>query len=226
MRCFNLTEARKFRCRRYRQSYFTALRPPRNRSVPVINPDNRMMEMERVIAEARRNSQPTYIVVPSDYALAPVTITEVRPATLRSNEASLENAVAAIAERVRHAKSVVALPAFTVSRFGLQKEARHAIEALGCPFASTTMEKCIIDESYPQFAGMYAGALSAEKTRKIVEDAELVLDFGGISLNDILVNHRNLQLRKLRLDKPDQLIAMGVPIRHGDNDPSFSDINW
>jgi indolepyruvate decarboxylase len=31
---------------------------------------------------------------------------------------------------------------------------------------------------------LYAGALSAEKTRKIVEDAELVLDLGGISLND------------------------------------------
>jgi indolepyruvate decarboxylase len=46
------------------------------------------------------------------------------------------------------------------------------------------MEKCIIDESHPQFAGMYSGALSAEKTRQIVEEAELVLDLGGISLND------------------------------------------
>jgi len=39
----------------------------------VINPDNCMIEMERVIAEARRHNQPAYIVVPSDYALAPVT---------------------------------------------------------------------------------------------------------------------------------------------------------
>src|SRR5690349_20769395 len=148
----------------------------------VINPDNCMIEMERVIAEARRNNQPAYLVVPSDYALAPVTLTEVRPATLKSNEASLEKAVAAIAERLRRAKSVVALPAFTVSRLRLQKEARQAIEALGCPFATTMMEKCIIDESHPQFAGIYAGALSAAKTRQIVQDAELVLDLGGISL--------------------------------------------
>jgi indolepyruvate decarboxylase len=104
--------------------------------------------------------------------------------TLKSNEASLQRAVAAIAECLRRAESVVALPAFTVSRLGLQKEARLAIEALGCPFATTSMEKCIIDESHPQFAGMYAGALSDEKTRRIVEDAELVLDLGGISLND------------------------------------------
>jgi indolepyruvate decarboxylase len=41
----------------------------------VIDPDNCMIEMERVIAEARRNNQPAYIVVPSDYAQAPVTPT-------------------------------------------------------------------------------------------------------------------------------------------------------
>jgi indolepyruvate decarboxylase len=150
----------------------------------VINPDNCMLEMERVIAEARRNNQPAYIVVPSDYALAPVTPIEVQPATLTSNESSLKKAVAAITERVSRAKSLVVLPAFTISRLGLQKEARQAIEALGCPFATTAMEKCVIDESHPQFAGMYAGVLSPNDTREIVEGAEVVIDLGGISLND------------------------------------------
>ncbi len=150
----------------------------------VINPDNCVIEMERVIAEARRNNQPAYIVVPSDYALAPITPVDVRPVTIKSNETSLQKAVAAITERLKSAKSVVALPAFTISRLGLQKEARAAIEAIGCPFATTSMEKCIIDESHPQFAGMYSGALSTKETREIVEDAELVLDIGGVSLND------------------------------------------
>jgi indolepyruvate decarboxylase len=150
----------------------------------VINPDNCVIEMERVILEARRNNQPAYIVVPGDYALAPFTPTEVSPVALKSGEASLKKAVAAIAEKIKGAKSIVAFPAFILSRVGLQKEGRQAIEALGCPFATTTMEKCIIDESHPQFAGVYAGAASTEKTRQIVEDAELVLDLGGISLND------------------------------------------
>ena len=150
----------------------------------VINPDNCVIEMERVIAEARRNNQPAYIVVPSDYAQATVTPGDVRPLTLKSNEASLKKAVAAITERLKSAKSVVALPAFTISRLGLQKQARAAIEAIGCPFATTSMEKSIIDESHPQFAGMYSGVLSAEETKKIVEGAELVLDIGGVSFND------------------------------------------
>src|SRR6202045_3199949 len=74
----------------------------------VINPDNCMIEMERVITEARQNNQPAYIVVPGDYALAPVTPTEVSPVTLKSDEASQQKAVATLAERVRGVKSIVA----------------------------------------------------------------------------------------------------------------------
>jgi indolepyruvate decarboxylase len=151
----------------------------------LINPDNCALEMERVIAEARRNNQPAYIIIPSDYALSPVTPSEVQRATLKSNPASLKKAVAAVSERLKKAKSVVVLPAFTISRLGLQKELRQAIEALGCPFATTSMEKCIIDESHPQFAGFYAGAVSPENTRQIVEGADVVLDLGGVNLNDI-----------------------------------------
>lgn len=47
------------------------------------------------------------------------------------------------------------------------------------------MEKCVIGESHPQFAGMYAGAVSEPKTRQIVEGADLVLDLGGVNFNDI-----------------------------------------
>jgi indolepyruvate decarboxylase len=108
----------------------------------------------------------------------------VRPVTLKSDPTSLQKALAAVTERVKVAKSIVVLPAFTLSRLRLQVEARLAIEALGCPFATMTMEKCLIDESHPQFVGLYAGAVSAQRTRQIVEDAELLIDLGGVSLND------------------------------------------
>ena len=151
----------------------------------LINPDNCVIEMERVIAEARRNNQPAYILVPSDYAQVPVTPVQVRPVTLKSNEAALKKAVVAISERLKGAKSVVVLPAFTIARLGLQNQLRDAIEALGCPFATTVMEKCLVDESHPQFAGLYAGAMSAQSAREIVEGADVVLDLGGVNLNDI-----------------------------------------
>jgi indolepyruvate decarboxylase len=151
----------------------------------IINPDNCVIEMERLIAEARRHNQPAYILVPSDYAQAPITPVEVRPVTLKSNEAALKKAIAAISERLKGAKSVVVLPAFTIARLGLQNQLRDAIEALGCPFATMVMEKCLVDESHPQSAGLYAGAMSAQSAREIVEGADVVLDLGGVNLNDI-----------------------------------------
>src|SRR5258707_3759179 len=90
-----------------------------------------------------------------------------------------------IAKPINNGKSMVGFPDFTISRLGLRKQAQKAIEALGCPFVTTLMEKCLIDEGHPQFAGMYAGAASDPKTRQIVEGADLVLDLGGVNLNDI-----------------------------------------
>ena len=160
----------------------------------VINPENCIVEMERVIGEARRNNQPAYIAVPSDYALSPVMSADVKPIVPRSNEVALQKAMAIIAARVDNAKSVVVLPAFTILRLGLQEQAQKAIEALGCPFVTTLMEKCVIDEGHPQFAGMYAGAVSEPKTRQIVEGADLVLDLGGVNLNDITTAAYSAQL--------------------------------
>src|SRR6476659_3056856 len=89
----------------------------------VINPENCVVEMERVIAEAHRNNQPAYIAVPSDYALSPVVSADVKPLVPRSNGGALQKAMAIITKRIKNAKSIVAFPAFTISRLGLQKQA-------------------------------------------------------------------------------------------------------
>jgi indolepyruvate decarboxylase len=170
----------------------------------VITPDNCMIEMERLIAEARRNNQPAYIAVPSDFAITPVVWNKVNAVKLASNDTSLEQAVAAIQKRMDGAKSVVALPAFTLARLGLEQQARKLIEVLGCPFATTAMEKGFIGEGHAQFAGIYAGAVSDNETRKIVEEADLILDLGGVNLNDITTSAYSA-----RLD-PDRFASIGI----------------
>ena len=150
--------------------------------------------------------------MPSDYALAPVVPADIKPIELRSNEAALQKAMAVIAERVNKAKSVVAFPAFTILRLGLQKQAQKAIEAIGCPFATTLMEKCVIGEGHPQFVGMYAGAASDPKTRQLVEGADLVLDLGGVNLNDITTAAYSAKL------DPSRFITVGLnDVRIGDD---------
>src|SRR4051812_33513650 len=187
----------------------------------VITPDNCVHEMERVIATARAESRPAYILVASDYAVTPVIGPAPPPYPKPASGPDLAGAVAAVAERVEHARSVAVLPAYTVSRFKLQASLLALIEALGCPFAAMAMDKGVLPETHPQFVGIYSGAASSAAVRDAVEGADLVIDAGGVSFNEI-----NTSAYTSRLD-PGRLVNIGVdhvrigeriynPVRMGD----------
>jgi hypothetical protein len=85
----------------------------------VITPDNCAHEMERLIATARAESRPAYILVASDHAVTPVTACDPVPYPRPKSGPDLAKADAAIAERIEAARSLAILPAYTVSRFKL-----------------------------------------------------------------------------------------------------------
>ena len=177
----------------------------------VITPDNCAHEMERLIATARAESRPAYILVAADYAVTPVAASEAVPYPRPASGPDLARAVAAIAERVEGARSLAVLPAYTVSRFKLQDSLRALIEALGCPFAAMAMDKGVLSEAHPQFVGIYSGAASSPAVLEAVEGAELVIDAGGVSFNEI-----NTSAYTSRID-PKKLVTIGVDhVRIGD----------
>src|SRR3954447_13000170 len=122
----------------------------------VITPDNCVHEMERLIATARAESRPAYILVASDYAVTPVTATNPTLYPKPASGPDLAKAVTAIAERIQSARSVAILPGYTVLRFKLQNKLQALIETLGCPFAVMPMEKGVLSETHPQFVGTYS----------------------------------------------------------------------
>src|SRR5947209_16761548 len=124
----------------------------------VITPDNCVHEMERLIATARAESRPAYILVASDFAITPVIATDATPYPKPTSGPDLAKAAQAISERIQAARSLAILPAYTVSRFKLQDRLRALIEALGCPFAAMAMDKGVLSEAHPQFVGIYSGA--------------------------------------------------------------------
>src|SRR3954466_13846007 len=79
----------------------------------VITPDNCVLEMERLIAAARAESRPAYILVASDYAVTPVTGSAPTPYPKPASGPDLSKAVAAIAEQIEAARSLAILPAYT-----------------------------------------------------------------------------------------------------------------
>ena len=187
----------------------------------VITPDNCAEEMERLIATARAESRPAYILVASDYAVTPVADSDPMPYPKPTSGPDLAKSVAAITERIEAARSLAVLPAYTVSRFKLQDSLRALIEALGCPFAAMAMDKGVLSEAHPQFAGIYSGAASSPAVLEAVEGADLVIDAGGVCFHDI-----NTSAYSSRLP-PERLVTIDVdhvhlgdqiynPVRMGD----------
>src|SRR5262249_15506808 len=177
----------------------------------VITPDNCAHEMERLIATARAESRPAYILVASDYAVTPVAASDPVPYPKPASGPDLAKAVAAIAERVEAARSLAILPAYTVSRFKLQDNLRALTQALGRRFAAMARDKGVLSEAHPQFVGIYSGAASSPAVREAVEGADLVLDAGGVCFHDI-----NTSAYSSRIP-PERLVTIGVDhVRIGD----------
>lgn len=158
----------------------------------VLTPDNCVDELERVIREALRQSMPAYIVISEATGLRPILGTPARGVPLdqvirqRSDQKELEAAVAAVAGRLAVAKKPVALVTSLVNRYGVGSVATQLIRLTNLPFAVTPNDKGALDESMPQYLGLYAGDMSSPKgVRDLIEDADLVLDIGGVVLTEL-----------------------------------------
>jgi len=54
------------------------------------------------------------------------------------------------------------------------------VDASGLPFATMFMDKCVLDETHPNYIGMYHGKLMNEQVRTFVEGCDCVLGIGAM----------------------------------------------
>lgn len=166
----------------------------------VLTPDNVVHELERVIAVVKAKSQPAYLLVAEDMALAPVNKTppQAYPAPV-SDPIELEKVTELLKKILNSTQRVVIMPSYKIARFRLEKELQAVIEKSGRPFVTMGMDKAVISEEHPQFAGMYAGNHSNPAVVELVQGADWVLDLGGVSFNDLntVAYDFNLDERKI-----------------------------
>lgn len=158
----------------------------------VLNPDNCVDELERVIREALRRSMPAYLVIPEADGYAPLIGTPLTGMPLsqvkrqRSDPAELRAAVDTILRRLAAAQRPVALLTTLAARYGVADRAVEVIIRAALPVAITSYDKGVLDESLPNYIGLYGGQSSSPaKVRETVEDADLLLDIGGVMLTEL-----------------------------------------
>jgi len=158
----------------------------------VLTPDNCIDELERVIREALRQSMPAYIVISEVNGLMPVIGTPVQGQPLgaikrqRSDPQELRAAVTAILAKLTAAENPIALVTALTSRYGVSDKAAALITKANLPVALTSYDKGVLDESMPQYLGQYAAQNSQPpNVRDAVEQADLILDIGGVLLTEL-----------------------------------------
>ena len=158
----------------------------------VLTPDNCVDELERVIREALRQSMPAYLVISELHGNMPILGTPVSGKPIgaikrqRSVPAELDAAVGSVLARLAAAKNPVAVVTSLVSRYGIRDRAAEFVRRSNLPAVVMPYDKGVIDESAPQFVGLYAGGWSGSKAIcDAVIGADLVIDLGGMVMTEL-----------------------------------------
>ena len=161
-------------------------------------------EIDRVLSEVREQKRPGYLLMATDVARFPA---EPPEAPLpRYTGGTSPRALALFAEAAAELiadKQLTVLADFLVHRLQAVPHLEALLLADVVPYATLMWGKSMLDESAPNFLGIYAGAASDEPVRRAIEEAP-VLVTAGVVFTDMVSGFFSQ-----RID-PARLIDVGV----------------
>ncbi|KAJ5376036.1 pyruvate decarboxylase [Penicillium cosmopolitanum] len=143
-------------------------------------------EIDRVIRECILQSRPVYIQLPMDLVDAKVPVSlldqelDLKPAV---NDVALQSGVCDIlVHRIMGAKQPLILVDGGTSRYGLSKLTEALVKVTNFPTTTTPFGKGIMDETLPNFHGIYATVGDHDYT-SYVNSCDLIINIGPVHSN-------------------------------------------
>ncbi len=138
-------------------------------------------EIDRVLSEVREHKLPGYILLSSDVARFPTEPPGPRLPryTGGTSPRALEMFTRAATELIADHQLTV-LADLLVHRLQAVNELEKLLAADVVPHATLMWGKSLLDESSPNFMGIYAGSASAERVRAAIEDAPVLVTAGVV----------------------------------------------
>jgi TPP-dependent 2-oxoacid decarboxylase len=186
--------------------------------------ENASDEIDRVVEVAVRSRKPVQIFVPRDVSVANVRARN-KIFNIGTSKRADNGQLTAFRQHAEtflaSATSVSLLVGHFVDRYGARKELRWIMESGVVWAAVLSMAKGVVDETDPNFVGLYAGSISDRTTREAVEEADVIIT-AGVLLADTPTggfSHRLDPNRRIDLGVDDASIAgktyEGVPLAEG-----------
>ena len=138
-------------------------------------------EIDRVLSEVREQRRPGYLLLPTDVARF-----ETEPPTAPLPRYTGGTSPRALALFIEAATTLIAdhqltvLADLLVHRLNAVDNLEALLAADVVPHATLMWGKSLVDESAPDFLGIYAGAASAEPVRRAIEDAPVLVTAGVV----------------------------------------------
>ena len=146
------------------------------------NAETAPAEIDRVLNTCLAEQRPVYLAIPADVVRmrcpAPGPFQPPREPT--SDEGTLREALDEAAEMLNAARRPVIIGDVELIRYGLQDEFAGFLAKSGLPYATMMLGKTVLDESHPQFIGLYQGDRSRDYVRERIERADCVLELGAL----------------------------------------------
>lgn len=160
------------------------------------DPHTAAFEINRVIKDCLDHKRPVYIELPRDMVNAscsmPVQKQEIK---CTPNPAVLEEALCESVELIKAAKNPVIIGGVEIRRYGLENEFINLLEQTGYPYVTTILGKSIINESHPQFAGVYMGRMGCPEVKELIEKSDCLIML-GVLMTDTNLGNAQLDISK------------------------------
>ena len=145
------------------------------------DPATAIYEIDRVVEACIRHKRPVYIELPRDMVHAECEIPPARsPVAPRRNPRRLEAALAETFTMLKAAKRPVIIGGVELRRYHWEDLFLRLVERSGYLYSTSFLGKSLIDESHPQFLGVYYGALGCDTVRSHIEQADCVIMLGTV----------------------------------------------
>jgi indolepyruvate decarboxylase len=140
---------------------------------------NAAAEIDRCLRACILRKRPVYLQLASDVSYITIDVpSDPFSCGFQSDRLLLDAFMERVTAKLHSAASTVLLIDADVGRFGLAEKIMSVSAALGAPIAAMATAKGVIDETHPNYLGLYAGAYSQPGVQEVVEKADCLLLFG------------------------------------------------
>lgn len=178
--------------------------------------------IDHALRECVIQSRPVYIELPTDMVKQKVPSYLLRrpiDLSIPENDEGFEDAeVELILGKIYASKQPFIIVDGFTSRLGITQEIDELVRVTGFPTSTTTFGKGIINETYPNFHGIYAGEAGKQKYRPWVDSCDLVLRIGPLSSDTNTYGFSTIPKAKVTIDFHRDSVVIG-----GSN--SFSNVH-